>query len=186
MNRSEIIELQRHVGTVPDGYWGRNSIKKCQQHLRAMMPSVESWPNPDKRSLTKFYGDAGDESQLVNLPVDGLGVKYDGQLVKTVYCNNRIADSLQRIIVQLSEHHPEVLADYNGCFNFRKMRGGSSYSLHAYGAAIDFMAGSNGNRTAWPTSANMPITVMEIFAREGWISAGAFWGRDAMHFQATT
>jgi hypothetical protein len=27
--------------------------------------------------------------------------------------------------------------------------------------------------------------VMEFFAVGGWLSAGAFWGRDAMHFQAT-
>jgi hypothetical protein len=31
----------------------------------------------------------------------------------------------------------------------------------------------------------MPIQVMEEFAKEGWLAAGAFWGRDAMHFQAT-
>jgi len=37
----------------------------------------------------------------------------------------------------------------------------------------------------WPTSSTMLLVVMEAFAREGWLSAGAFWGRDAMHFQAT-
>jgi len=26
---------------------------------------------------------------------------------------------------------------------------------------------------------------MEAFAREGWLSAGAAWLRDGMHFQAT-
>jgi hypothetical protein len=31
----------------------------------------------------------------------------------------------------------------------------------------------------------MPLAVMEHFAREGWLSAGSAWGRDAMHFQAT-
>jgi hypothetical protein len=31
----------------------------------------------------------------------------------------------------------------------------------------------------------MPIEVMEEFAKEGWLPAGAFWSRDAMHFQAT-
>jgi hypothetical protein len=30
----------------------------------------------------------------------------------------------------------------------------------------------------------MPLEVMETFAREGWVSAGAFWGRDAMHHEA--
>jgi hypothetical protein len=31
----------------------------------------------------------------------------------------------------------------------------------------------------------MPLEVMEAFAREGWVSAGAFWSRDAMHHQST-
>jgi hypothetical protein len=57
--------------------------------------------------------------------------------------------------------------------------------LHARGAAIDLLADTNGNLTAWPVAARMPFAVMEAFAREGWLSAGAFWGRDAMHFQAT-
>ena len=185
MNRTQITELQRHVGTTPDGYWGRNSIAACKAHLSKLMPSISPWPKTSSRLLAQFYGSAGDESNLVNLPVTGLKVKYDGQTVRTVRCNSRVSESLGRIIKELSIHHPEVLADYNGCFNFRRMRGGSSYSLHAYGAAIDFMAGSNGNRTSWPSSASMPITVMEIFAREGWLPAGAFWSRDAMHFQAT-
>jgi len=57
--------------------------------------------------------------------------------------------------------------------------------LHARGAAVDFDPDRNGNKVSWPLSASMPIAVMEAFAREGWLSAGAFWGRDAMHFQAT-
>jgi hypothetical protein len=27
--------------------------------------------------------------------------------------------------------------------------------------------------------------VMEEFAKEGWLAAGAFWSRDSMHMQAT-
>ena len=65
------------------------------------------------------------------------------------------------------------------------MRGGSLPSLHARGAAIDLDPGTNGLHTPWPTRATMPLEVMECFAREGWLAAGAFWGRDAMHFQAT-
>jgi hypothetical protein len=57
--------------------------------------------------------------------------------------------------------------------------------MHAWMNAIDINAGRNGNKTSWPVNATMPIEVMECFAQEGWLSAGAFWGRDAMHFQAT-
>jgi hypothetical protein len=50
---------------------------------------------------------------------------------------------------------------------------------------VDLDPDDNGNHVAWPTRATMPLEVMEAFAREGWVSAGAFWSRDAMHHQAT-
>ena len=81
--------------------------------------------------------------------------------------------------------HRRILEKYAGCFNNRAMRGGSLPSLHARGAAVDFDPDNNGNHVSWPTRATMPLEVMEEFAKEGWIAAGAFWGRDAMHFQAT-
>ena len=65
------------------------------------------------------------------------------------------------------------------------MRGGSLPSLHARGAAVDLDPDHNGNGTSWPTRAIMPLEVMEEFAKEGWLAAGAFWGRDSMHMQAT-
>ena len=65
------------------------------------------------------------------------------------------------------------------------MRGGTSWSLHAYGAAIDLAPGTNGLRTHWPTNATMPLDVMVCFAEQGWKPAGAFWSRDAMHMEAT-
>ena len=65
------------------------------------------------------------------------------------------------------------------------MRGGSRPSLHARAAAIDLDPGNNGLVTHWPMKATMPLEVMEAFAREGWLPAGAFWSRDAMHFQST-
>jgi len=185
MTATQIIELQKRVGTTPDGFWGPKSTDACQRHLRSMMPSPNPWPKSSQSELTKFFGAPGDESQLTNLSVTGLGVKYDGKSVKTIRCNHRISLSLLYILEELAGSHPEILADYNGCYNFRKMRGGSSYSLHAYGAAIDFCAGTNGNKQSWPSSATMPIEVMEAFAKRGVLSSGAFWSRDAMHHQWT-
>lgn len=78
----------------------------------------------------------------------------------------------------------EEAEDYGGIFNFRKMRGGNSYSMHSWGIAIDLDADDNGNLVSWPVRADMPFEIMEEFAREGWTSAGAFWGRDAMHHEA--
>lgn len=186
MTRNQIIELQRRVGASADGFWGVKSIKACKAHLLALMPKDHPWPTPDQISLTKFYGRAGDESQLVNLAVGDLDIRYDGKQVKSMRCHHKVAPSLRRILEQIaaSPHH-WVLKEYAGCYNNRPMRGGSLPSLHARGAAIDLAPNTNSNREHWPSSANMPIEVMEIFAKEGATPAGAFWGRDAMHAEFT-
>lgn len=185
MTSTEIKSIQTKIGTNSDGFWGPKSIAACQSHLRGLMPSPNPWPSTDQGALTAFYGNPGDENKLVNLDVSQLDVRYDGTRVKTIRCHGKVADSLKRVLVALSSTHPAILRDYCGCFNNRPMRGGSTPSLHARGAAIDFAAGENGNHDSWPGRATMPFDVMEEFAKEGWLAAGAFWGRDAMHFQAT-
>jgi len=185
MKQAEIQTIQKKVGATPDGFWGPKSIAACQKYLRSLMPSPNPWPKTDQKSLTAFYGAAGDESKLTNLPVAGLGIKYEGKPVKTIRCHAKVADSLLKVLWELKETCPEILADYAGCFNNRAMRGGSLPSLHARGAAVDFAPDSNGNLVNWPTKATMPFAYMEAFARQGWLTAGPFWSRDAMHAQAT-
>lgn len=185
MTQDQIKAMQVKVGTEPDGFWGQKSIAACQRYLRGIMPALLQWPDTDQASLTDFYGAAGDESKLVNLDVTGLGVKYEGRTVKTVRCHKKVSESLLRVLTSLSGTHPDIIAKYAGVYNNRPMRGGSTPSLHARGSAIDLWPEENGNHTSWPTRAKMPLEVMEAFSREGWISAGAFWSRDGMHFQAT-
>jgi hypothetical protein len=186
MTRAQIIAMQDRIGTTPDGFWGPKSITACQRHLRALMPKDSNWPSSSQAALQGFYGSPGDESRLMNLDVAGLGVRYDGKPVKTIRCHERVADSLRRVLADIaSGPHAAILSTYAGVYNNRPMRGGSLPSLHARGAAIDLDPGTNRLSQAWPASATMPLEIMESFAREGWLAAGAFWGRDAMHFQAT-
>ena len=180
-----IKAIQERIGTTPDGFWGPKSIAAVQAHLRALMPKDSNWPGASQSALQGFYGSPGDESKLVSMNVEGLGIKYDGKPVKSIRCHDRVADSLKRVLESLAKTHPEILAQYAGVYNSRPMRGGSLPSLHARGAAIDLAPATNRLSQSWPVSADMPLEVMEAFAREGWMSAGAFWGRDAMHFQAT-
>ena len=178
--------MQVTIGVTPDGIWGPKTILACREYLHSQMPNPSPWPHQDQDSLRAFYGAPGDEEQLVNLAVTGFGVKYDGRLVNTIRCHRRVASSLLRIIREIAASpFSYVLANYAGCYNFRNMRGGSTPSLHADGAAIDLDPDTNGNQQNWPVSSTMPLEVMVIFAKEGWTPAGAYWGRDAMHFQAT-
>jgi hypothetical protein len=192
MKQEEIISMQRTVGTVPDGKWGPRSNEACRNYLRGLMPSPSPWPESDQASLRAFYGEPGDESNLVSITFP-FPMFYDGKRVMTTRVHKRCAESLLRVLNAIGESFVrdggrgvmEEAEDYGGCFNFRMKRGGSTYSLHAYGAAIDLDADDNTFRDTWPLNADMPLEIMAAFAREGWISAGAFWGYDAMHFQAT-
>lgn len=190
MNSTQIKALQMRIGTTPDGFWGPKSISACKEHLRKLMPSQNPWPSSDQASLRKFYGEPGDESNLVTITFP-YPMFYDGQRVTKTRVHKKCADSLLRILTSIRDLIPahqdikDEAEDYGGCFNFRLKRGGSTYSLHAFGAAIDLDADDNTFKDAWPMKADMPLEIMEAFAREGWVAAGAFWGYDSMHFQAT-
>ena len=190
MTREQIMAMQAKVGTSPDGFWGPKSIAACQNHLRKLMPRKNPWPKPDAASLTAFYGPPGTEQNLVSIAFP-YKMYYSGKLVTKTRCHKKVADSLLRVLTAIGDKWGnwrgimEEAEDYGGCYNFRLKRGGTSYSLHAYGAAIDLDADDNQFKDNWPMKADMPLEIMEEFAREGWIAAGAFWNYDGMHFQAT-
>ena len=190
MNQDQIKAIQTKIGVEPDGFWGPKSIAACKKHLLALMPKNNPWPKSDQASLRAFYGEPGDENNLVTITFP-YPMFYDGRQVTKTRVHKKCADSLLRVLndiknlIPKAEHIKDEAEDYGGIFNFRLKRGGSTYSLHAWGAAIDLDADDNTFRDSWPMKADMPLEIMEAFAKEGWIAAGAFWGYDAMHFQAT-
>lgn len=196
MNRTEIIRTQERVGALGDGFWGPHSIAACQQHLKNLMPATHPFPVEGSPEFLAFFGEHGEEgvytppTKKITLPFT---IYYGKSPIKTLRVHNKCADSLLRVFQNLAAVYPDQLSRkaagilvYDGLYSPRLKRGSlNSWSMHAWSNAIDINAGKNGNKTAWPTTATMPIEVMECFAKEGWLSAGAFWGRDAMHFQAT-
>jgi hypothetical protein len=196
MNRAEIIHIQERVGTAGDGFWGPKSIVACQKYLKSMMPSPHPFPIEGTQKFIEFFGPHGDRdgytppSKKIILP---FAIYYDQSPVKTLRVHEKCAESLLRVFQKLASIYPDGASRekagilvYNGLYNPRLKRGSlNSWSMHSWMNAIDINAGKNGNKTSWPVNTTMPIEVIECFAQEGWLSAGAFWGRDAMHFQAT-
>ncbi len=192
MTHDEIVRTQSRVGTLPDGFWGPKSNAACQRYLRNMMPSPHPFPLQDQ--VTHFYGQHGNQNyspptKEIRLPFP---IYYEGRRVDVLRPHEKCAASLLRVFVRLHSQFPDEAARrkagitiYDGLYNPRPMRGGTAWSMHSWAIAIDFNAEDNMNNQHWPTSAVMPIEVMECFAQEGWTAAGAFWNRDAMHFQAT-
>lgn len=74
------------------------------------------------------------------------------------------------------------LRTFDGCFNIRRMKGGSGYSMHSWGLAVDFNAGSN----AFGETPHFSGGFVKCFAECGF-EWGGLWTpgdlRDGMHFQ---
>ena len=75
---------------------------------------------------------------------------------------------------------------FGGCFAFRAMRGGSDYSRHSWGIAIDLDPERNQLKTPYLKSnfsKQEYKKLHEIFEKHGFINLGKQKGYDAMHFE---
>lgn len=192
MTSEEIKRTQERIGVEPDGFWGPISSGAARAHLLRMMPKLN--PFPKSRNVMAFYGPHGQPggssppTKEIQIPFT---IFYEGKPVNILRPHALCADSLLRVFHRLAEAFPSTIdrkragiLTYDGLYNPRPMRGSSKWSMHSWAIAIDLNAGQNGNSDHWPVRAVMPIEVMECFAKEGWTAAGAFWSRDAMHFEA--
>jgi len=112
--------------------------------------------------------------------------------VSRIRCHKDVADNFAAVFKDLLAHYghakiQELGIDlFGGCFNFRKMRGGSSYSKHSWGIAIDLDPARN---TLKETSRTARFArpeykqMIDIFYKHGFISLGREKNFDWMHFE---
>jgi len=112
--------------------------------------------------------------------------------VTTMRCHKAAADRFQLVFQDLLNHYGyekivELGIDlFGGCFNFRAMRGGSDYSRHSWGIAIDLDPERNQLKETKATArfARPEYQKMiDIFYLRGFISLGVHKNYDWMHFQ---
>lgn len=199
MTKKQIIKLQTYLNVDPDGFWGPISTKKARDHLNGIAPHPSKFPTQrEVHTNTSPYGRNGVRDgysppfEVIDLPFSLYLYGDSRERIETLSPHPHCAKSLQQVFINLAEVYPDEesrlkagILNYYGIYNPRMIRGGRVPSMHSYRNAIDLDATNNKNKNHWPIRSSMPIQVMECFAREGWLSAGAMWSRDAMHFQAT-
>lgn len=113
-------------------------------------------------------------------------------VITRMQCHKLVAENFKAVFADLLAHYgyekiKELGIDlYGGCFNFRKMRGGSDYSRHSWGVAIDLDPERNllkeTSRTArFARPEYKPM--IDIFYKHGFVGLGKEKNYDWMHFQ---
>ena len=103
-----------------------------------------------------------------------------GVIPKKIYCNRDLIKPLQVAFESLIKTGlVNELKTWDGCFNIRQKRAGTSLSIHAWGLAIDVNA-------AWNRFGGKPVLSPEFV--QCFKDAGFDWGGDwshpdGMHFQ---
>ena len=80
-------------------------------------------------------------------------------------------------------HHRRI-DQHGGGFNFRKITGGSSLSLHSYGIAIDWDPEHNPRQK--PLKRTLPDWWYDLWKARGWADGRRFPTPDPMHVQFAT
>lgn len=117
---------------------------------------------------------------------------YDGKPVNKMRCHKLVKKNFLAVFNELLSvyTYPEIVRlgidKFGGCFNYRKMRGGTEFSRHSWGIAIDLDPQRNllkeTNKTARfarPEYAKM----IDIFYKHGFVSLGREKNFDWMHFE---
>lgn len=113
-----------------------------------------------------------------------------GLIPKRIYCNKDMIEPLKKAFKNLIEtNYVAEIKTFDGCFNIRKKRGRTSWSLHSWAVAGDFNAFANPLGLTVDQIKAKGLTpfsegFLQCFRDAGFDCGGDWKGRpDRMHFQ---
>jgi peptidoglycan hydrolase-like protein with peptidoglycan-binding domain len=157
---------------------------------KLITPESKEWPR--QRDVASFYGHVGDGQVSIKVPYTFKIAWNLKQTVNKITCHKKVSEQVQAIFDAVLAHYgiEEIkrlkLDVFAGSLNIRKMRGGSSWSMHSWGIAFDF--DSERNQLKWNKSRAQfakkeYIPWFEIWEAHGATSLGRTKDYDWMHTQ---
>lgn len=149
------------------------------------------WPRqPD---VPAVFGAVGTNQVQIEVPFDMWLAWSKTTRVRKMTLHSRVAPSALRVLQAVGElysaqERKTIGIDlFGGSLNVRRMRGGTAWSMHSWGIAIDF--DPERNQLKWGRDkARLAQPDAELFWRqwedEGWVSLGRARNFDWQHIQA--
>lgn len=153
--------------------------------------AVRCW-SPRDAQMEAHYGGVGEHQQLIPVPF-ALVLDWDpATAVKRISVHRKVAADVQSALEQILEHYgigtirALGLDRFGGSLNVRKKRGGTTWSAHAWGTALDFWPAVNALREDHTTARFARPHYAPFFAiweAHGFMSLGRCFDFDWMHIQ---
>lgn len=188
--KSDIIDIQKHLGVEADGIIGPRTLQALR--LKLGIERTPLWPTQaEVRKGTSIFGHPGCEENLTSL-TPPYPLYYEGKAVRSIRVHRLIAKHVQQALSEVLEHyglqeiHRLGLDLYGGSYNYRPTSSGNALSMHAWGIALDFSPEANALRYKAPrASLSHPDcrAWWQIWERHGATSLGRSCDYDWMHLQ---
>jgi hypothetical protein len=149
-----------------------------------------TWPK--QADCMRYFGNVGKNQVMCQVPFTMVLAWDTNVKVKQYSCHRLVKEPMERIWNRTLEHYGyEKIVDlrlhyFGGCLNVRQMRGGSSWSMHSWGIAVDIDPDRNQlnmNRKEATLSKPVYDKFWQFVYDEGAISLGIERDYDWMHFQ---
>ena len=195
------------VGKI-DGFWGPqtdfayDTLSRLIEHGRMPDPwrdmeppdkNPNDWPPQRDDRLIRFYGEVGQNQSRIQLPFTHRLSWNKNVRINRFSCHEKVHDSLLRVLTRVVDHYGiERIRDlrldlWGGCLNVRKMRGGTRWSMHSWGIAVDYDPERNKLNWGRDRAAFARPEYNQwwrLWEEEGWVSLGRSKNFDWMHVQA--
>lgn len=189
-----IKAFQRKYGLEDDGIVGKLTYARL---FPSPIPDKDrltyDWPKQGEASMNAFFGDKGENQGRLSLPFP-MYLAWDLETrITAITLNKKVIESARRVFDEISRvYTPGKRTElginiFGGSLNVRRMVGGTNWSIHSWGCAIDFDPARNSLRQSHSTARlarEDAIPFWLAWEREGWASLGRSRDYDWMHVQA--
>ncbi len=191
-------KIDGYYGPTTDNAYQRAAFKQKEgQEPPIWRPEdinqAKIWPKAYTSEFDSFFGPRATNMVRLTSPYPLRIAWNPNQIVQSFSIHEKVKDSAERVLTEALKHYgldgiKKLRLDYfGGCFNKRRIRGGTKWSMHSWAVAIDF--DPSNNQLRWgrdkATFARQEYEAWwKMWEAEGWTSLGRQRNFDWMHVQA--